>query len=235
LFARSPSKAVCVYVGQPEQRPAHAAAPPSLRSWSFDPSWLLSREREFPNDAPTLEEMQLWFGVSVLVGLGGAMVLTGLIQLAWKRWLEQTLPGTWVFLSIAFVLGALGPNLISAWADQCVFSWPVSVYAAFHGAVLTCAWAERQTEPRRARWLARLAVLLFALVGYGYFEACKFVGMFIAWSFLVGFPLALPFTWLAARATLNGQRTWIVAFWTLLAFSALFWSAQGLLLWKAGI
>ena len=41
-------------------------------------------------------------------------------------------------------------------------------------------------------------IVALLLVCYAYFEACKMVGMFIAWSFLVGFPFAFPFTFLAA-------------------------------------
>ena len=56
------------------------------------------------------------------------------------------------------------------------------------------------------------------------------VGMFIVWSFLVGFPFAFPFTVLAAYA---GNRAGRATVWTCLAFTAFFWSAQGLLLWKS--
>ena len=70
-------------------------------------------------------------------------------------------------------------------------------------------------------------------VGYGYYEACKLIGMYIAWSFLVGFPFAFPLTFLAVRADLASRSRWQVAAWTLLAFAAFFWSAQGLLMWKA--
>src|SRR5262249_7328518 len=56
LFARSPSQAVCLYVGRPEDQPAAAAAPapaPAARARRLDTTWLLSRERDYPNDAPS--------------------------------------------------------------------------------------------------------------------------------------------------------------------------------------
>jgi hypothetical protein len=52
--------------------------------------------------------------------------------------------------------------------------------------VWACWWAEQQpTHRRRARWLARLSIAAFLLVGYAYYQLCKLVGMFIAWTFLM--------------------------------------------------
>ena len=68
---------------------------------------------------------------------------------------------------------------------------------------------------------------------YSYYEGCKTIGMFVAWSFLVGFPFAFPLTFLAVRAALKERRAWIIVVWTALAFTMFFWSAQALLLWKA--
>jgi len=73
----------------------------------------------------------------------------------------------------------------------------------------------------------------FVLVGYGFFELCRAVGMFIGWSFLFGFPLAFPLTFLAVRAQRKRQPFWVIAGWTMLAFAAFFSTCQGLLLWKA--
>ena len=42
-----------------------------------------------------------------------------------------------LFLGVTFILGTLGPNVLSALADQCVFTWPVSLYAAFHATQTT--------------------------------------------------------------------------------------------------
>jgi hypothetical protein len=226
LFVRSPSRAVCVHVGHPDRHQAGTISPGPPRSWSIQASWLLSREREFPNDAPTWAEMGLWFGACLLV-LGGAALGTVFLLAAVKR-----LPGGLVFLAVAFLLGLLGPNVFSAMADYCLFTWPVSLYIAFHAALSAYAFAPRVASPRRARWLARFAAALFLLVVYLYYEACKTVGMYIFWSFLIGFPPALPLTYLAVRAQANQQARWLIAVWTLLAFAAFFWSCQGIFLWK---
>jgi hypothetical protein len=236
LFVRSPSRAVCVYVGQPETAPAalpgSPPAPPG-RPWRLDPAWLLSRERDYPNDAPSWEEMSLWFGACVLLVFGGAALISALTGLLVRRCVGWQVAGSLTFLSIAFILGLLGPSVFGALADRLLFTWPASLYAAFHATLWVCWWAERHGSRRRARWLARLAVVGFVLVGFGYFELCRAVGMFVTWTFLFGFPAAFPLTLLAVRTEAKRQPWWVVAVWTLLAFAAFFWSCQALLLWKA--
>jgi hypothetical protein len=233
LYVRSPARAVCVFVGQDAAQVVHPApAPP--RRWRIQADVLMSREREFPNDAPTWPEMTLWFAASVALLLMAALVSWGVAS--WTR-----LPATLTFVCGAFVLGALGPNAFSALVDELLFTWPVCLYLALHAAVFMYAWAAQgRTRDavanasgaeghRFSAWLARLMVVALLLVCYAYYQACKIVGTFIAWSFLVGFPFAFPFTFLAARAFSR----WAAALWTLLAFAAFFWSAQALLLWKA--
>jgi outer membrane protein assembly factor BamB len=218
LFVRSPSQLVCLWVGREEDAPGTRLLPPNPRSWRIDATWLLTRERDYPNDAPTLEEMTTWFLACVAILLGAFPVR--FLKRPWLSWL------------LVFILGLLGPNLLSTLCDRLLFTWPVSLYAAFHLALIACRWAIQNPGRRGAGWLARLALVGLILIGYGYVELCRTVGMFIAWAFLIGFPVALPLTWLAVRAEMN-SRPWRMLTWTLLAFAAYFWSAHGLLLWKA--
>jgi outer membrane protein assembly factor BamB len=235
LFLRSPSQAVCVHVGRAEKVSGSDPAPvrePS-RSWRFSTDWLLAREREYPNDAFSWDELALWFAACLVIAFGGAAVMTTVVLFVAGRLGMAKLPGTAIFLACAFVLGLAGPSLLASLSDRCVFTWPASLYAAFHATLLTCWWAEQQPSKRRARWLARLAVAVFLLVAYAFFELCKSVGMFVGWSFLIGFLPAFPFALLAVRARMAPSRRWITAGWTTLAFTAFFWSCQGLLLWKS--
>lgn len=226
LFVRSPSKAVCVYVGRPEDRRTADVTNAPAR-WRFDPAWLLSRGREFPNDPISQEEAILWF-VACLLILTSAAGATAFVRLAaWHRAGKRV--SALVFLGTAFVVGFLGPNALSALFERCLFTWPVCLYAALHGTVLACMWGERHQK----RWLARLALAGFLLVCYGYFEGCRTIGMFIAWGFLFGFVPAAPLTYFAARAASTGRRTWIATTWTLLAFAALYWGSLALLWWKS--
>lgn len=223
LFARSPSKAVCLWVGKTDL-PADVetvSPPPATWSWRFDAAWLVSREREYPNDAPTWGEMATWFAACVAilaVAAGAALPFPG-----WRQ------P---IFLAAAFVLGVLGPGVLSAAFDRLLFTWPASLYAAFHATLGACRWATLHPERRSAGWLARLAIVGLVLVSYGYVEACRSAGMFVVWAFLIGYPAAVLPTWLAVRSAMTGRPAWAAA-WTLAGFTAFFWSGQGLLLWKA--
>jgi outer membrane protein assembly factor BamB len=226
LFVRSPSRAICIDLGS-GARQAKASIPVGPpRGWSIRGEWLLSREREYPNDAPTWQEMGCWFVFGLLI-LAASALGAVFVHAALKR-----LPGTPVFFGLAFLLGVLGPNLFSALADEFLFSWPVSLFVAFQAALSAYVFATRPGLPHRARWLARLAAALFLLVVYLYYEACRAVGMYIFWCFLIGFPPALPLAYLAVRAQVNRQSKWAAAFWIALAFTAFFWSCQAMFLWK---
>src|SRR5262249_10918939 len=92
LFVRSPSQAVCLFVGRPESLPEGLSPTPSsgpVRSWRFDPVWLVSRERDYPNDAPSWEEMTLWFEACVLMVFGGAALATVVARVAARRLLGR--------------------------------------------------------------------------------------------------------------------------------------------------
>ena len=232
LFVRSPSRAMCLYVGRPEEQPPAATpvAGTPARRWRLNPDWLLSRERDYPNDAPSAAEAWLWLGSGVL-----AFVVAALVGWMARRPCGGR-PMGWslAFLGLAFVLGFLGPNLFSAWADHCLFTWPASLYAAFQVAVLACRKAERYRGEARARWSARLTVAGFVLACYGYFTLCRLVGFALGWAFLMGFPLGLPFAVLAARAEERDKGVATLV-WTVVGFTAFFAGGQGMLLWKAAL
>jgi hypothetical protein len=191
----------------------------------------MSRERDYPNDAFSSAETALWFA-ACLSAFGGGAAGTVLVLFLSRGGLCPQVPGSVVLWGLLFLLGLLGPSVLSSLANQLLFTWPASLYAAFHAALLTCWWAERQPKRRPARWLARLAMLCFLLAGYGYFELCKATGMFVAWTFLAGFLPAFPMTLMAVREETRG-RIWLAAAWALMAFSAFYWTCPALLAWKA--
>jgi hypothetical protein len=218
LFVRSPSRAVCLHVGPPTQAPTTPRPVPVARPWHLNLSWLLSRERDYPNDAPSWDEMLLWYTTSLLFAFGGAALATGLVRLATRNHL------TAIFWASVFCLGLLGPNLLGAFLERFVFTWPATLYAAFHVTLAAYCWAAHEPA-RKSPWLARLTLLSFLLTALAYFELCKAVGMFIGWSFLFGLLPAFPVSWLAIRAR---TQLWRGTIWTLLAFTIYFWSCQGL-------
>src|SRR5262249_23936372 len=97
LFMRSPSQAVCVFLGRPETLPAGVSPAPAVapsRSWRFDPALLVTREREYPNDAPSWEEMRSWFLACVGLVFGSAALATLLFLAAAKPVLHGPLHGS---------------------------------------------------------------------------------------------------------------------------------------------
>lgn len=227
LFVRSPSKAVCLYVGNSDKiTKQEAITSGGRRSGGFDLSWFLGPEREFPNDAFSFEEMRLWFGASLLLVFGGAAVIASLSLLA------KPLAISPIFWASAFVLGVVGTGALGGLWNRCIFTWPAAVYAATHATALVCASAERMPSSTRLRWLSRFFVLGLLLVCYGYYELCRAAGMFVGWAFLIGLLPAFPFIFLAVRATTNKRPAIIVPPLTIAAFSVFFWSCYGFLLWR---
>jgi hypothetical protein len=231
LLVRSPSRVICLDVRHnaplPASNLASQAPEPSPR---FDAGWLLSHERDYPNDAPTWQEMALWFAACLAL-LGTAALATQMVRYAGTRLTGRRLSSGWFWLC-AGALSFLGPNLFSTLLGSCLFTWPALVYAAFHATMSTCRWAEQQPHDRRARWLARLAIAALLVAVLAYFELCQAVGMFIGWSFLAGLLPAFPLTW-AAVSCAGRQRHRAAVLLTLLAFTTFFWSAQVLFLWQA--
>jgi hypothetical protein len=232
LFLRTPSRAVCLHVGRSEDAPESMVTSTTPRRWwRFDPAWLVSREREYPNDAPSLEELSLWFAGCLLCAVA-ATALVGLAVLLTKYRGRRERRVALLFWPAVLMLGLLGPNLFSSLYDRLLFTWPACLYAAFQGVLLVCCRAERHPDRRRLHWIARLAMLAFVAVCYAYFELCKSAGMFVIWSFLIGFLPAFPFAWLSARAEINRRRLAVRAGWTMLAFGVFFWSFVGVIWWK---
>jgi len=198
LFVRNHKQAACVYLGPPSEldpnRPLAQLVPPGS---SFEWTQLLPREPDFPNDAPTAPEIARWF-VGCVGLLGIAALVAVLVRVAFRRgnpWL--------VFGIAAFVLGACGTTALGAWADTFLLTWPVSLYVAFRG-MLWLGLGQRLTGWRR-QVAARLGLLLFAVLCYGYFLLCMAVGYALAWGFLAGFLPAAPFAVAAVRA----KRGWL--------------------------
>jgi hypothetical protein len=225
-YVRSPSKLVCLEVGdQPE---ASSTSPPAVtrRPWRFDGSWLVSREREYPNDAPSAEEAVLWYGAGLAM-----LVIAGAVAMLARQFVRPAIALS-IGVVVSFALGLAGTNLLSSAADRLLFTWPVSLYAAF-GGVVHLGSAVLAPDVTRGRWFARLGLIAFLAICLGYFWLCRFVGLTVFWAFLFGFPFAAPFTLGSARCHRH-RRGWLGGFVELLGFSAFYWAGIGLLAWKNG-
>jgi hypothetical protein len=103
----------------------------------------------------------------------------------------------------------------------------VSLYVAFR-----CTLAiglDRDARGWRHQVFARLALVVFVALCYGYYRLCMAVGYAVAWGFLGGFAPALPFAVIANRV---GNRT-LRRLLDALGFAVYFWTSAYLPGWKA--
>ena len=222
LFVRDHQRAMCIYLGAASEiDPARRTASPVISESRFDWSRLLPREPEFPNDAPTAVELARWFAWCIGAFIA-ALAFAILIRACGFQWNYGV-----VFAAIAFAFGVVGTTALGAWADTFALTWPVSLYVAFRGVV----WlgVNRVSVGWRYQVAARLGLVLFAGLCYGYYRLCLAVGFAMAWGFLAGFLPAAPFAVFAAKAKRRGLR-WPME---VIAFAVYFWSSGLIPGWKA--
>jgi outer membrane protein assembly factor BamB len=231
LFVRNHVRAVCLFLGPPDTLdPNRTLAVPVAQSPSFDWGQLLSREPEFPHDAPTFTDLSRWFFWCIAGVFFPAGVVAGIVGLV-AGWVSSTRPGLWAkaaFAAAAMLIGCAGTTLFSAWADIMVLTWPVSLYVAFRLTLIAITHAGRDTATRRSRLVARATVLLFLAICYGYYRLCLAVGYVVAWGFLGGFLPAAPFAILATRT----RSRWIGLVADAMGFAVYFWFSGLLPGWK---
>lgn len=238
LFGRNQSRAVGVYLGDPEllapqtRAAALTAADVPQTRYVDVAALLLGVEPEYAFDIPSGAWLRQWFFVSL------AILGTSLLAAGTARWLVGTgrsghaVP--WVFWLLAFVLGAVGTTLLSRWKEDFVFTWPVSLFVAFQAAVSEVRISKRWVEHPRQRWRARLVGLLFVACCAGYFLLCRRLSLVFEWVFLCGFAAAFPFA--LAGSHCFRERSWRLAWFavlTILAFSSFYWSAAAVLWLKS--
>ncbi len=222
LYVRDHKRAACVYLGPPtDLDPTRLTATIVADGDAFEWSRLLPREPDFPNGAPTSAEVGRWFAwcVGLLAVAAGA---AGLVRAILPRVGFRA-----AFVVVAFILGAAGTTALGAWVDVFALTWPVSLHVAFRGVV----WlgVGRATTGWRRQVTARLALVAFAAVCYGYYRLCVVVGYAMAWGFLAGFAPAAPFAVAAVRA----KRDWVRWAADGAGFAVYFWVSGLIPGWKA--
>ncbi|HEY4258613.1 MAG TPA: PQQ-binding-like beta-propeller repeat protein [Schlesneria sp.] len=229
LYLRTQTRAVCLYVGQQplkSEQPVQTVAT-IPQAATFDPTSLLGGEREYPATPPEWSELGLWYEWS-LGAIACAGVLAALVSFAvpsrslptgvageagqvmmlgsacggsWRRSVSPSVFWIWLVVS-----GLVGSPILNRWQSEYIFLWPLVLWAALQMTVLTIAWAERQSNRRRARWSSRLAGFAFLGVIALYFHLCRKLGLSIEWSFLTGLLPGFPAAALAAYEFLRPSR-----------------------------
>ncbi|MCX7425258.1 MAG: PQQ-binding-like beta-propeller repeat protein [Planctomycetia bacterium] len=247
LYLRSPTRAACVYIGDPEgldagqrrsARPASATVPPSR----IDLTRLVGGERPYAFDPADARELGQWFAFSLLGVFAPAAVLAMAAGYVADKHSRQTTSFAsprvaWgVFWGAAFVLGVAGTPVFNRVTGSFIFTWPVCLFVAHQVALNTIVRSDRRSDgdsPRRGQsWAAMAATLLLVGTCLAYFLVCRRLSLATEWTFLLGFipswPLALP----AANRFRRGIRSWEGLLWTLFGFAAFFWSAGAILIWR---
>jgi outer membrane protein assembly factor BamB len=204
----------------------------AYRDWA---AWILAVEPEYAMTAPTPAWLLRWYVLTSAMGwivapaVAGVLV-AGMLALgfSWNGW-------RWYDVSwqvVAFSLGLVGTTLISAITQEFEFTWPLSLAVAFQWVVMHMSM--RRGEPVARPWLARGVLLLFAVLLLSYFLLCRRLSLAFEWSFLVGFPAALPFLLIDKVRQPRAKASQLAArwFWTLLAYSAFYWLGAGLMMWR---
>ena len=251
LFVRNHSRAVCVYLGEPESLEPHlkkksipASAIPQGKFRDIA-SLLLGVEPEYLFDLPSITWLWRWYLISLIGILGGSFAIVqlciGLFKFASRHvtsreekafsWLERL--ETWAFWIVAFVLGALGTTVISKWTQEFIFTWHICLYVAWHVAIANLS---KRTESRNhLRRIQSIGALLFLLTTcLAYFLLCRRLSLLFEWAFLGGFFAAVPFNLLSKNdrtgwfSRNRWTKTWQFIL-TGLGFSAFYWSSVAIL------
>jgi outer membrane protein assembly factor BamB len=229
LFLRNHARATCLVVAPREEGDSGAQTSELPRATAFDWSDLLSREPRSPEDAPSLDELALWF--AWCMGIFGASAIAAVGAVLILRFLHSGRPPFWgslVFATTAFLFGLLGTTFASAWADTFILTWPASLYVAFRVTIGVVVWVEARPREARPRWVSRVVTLAFLGCCGGYYWACQSVGYLMGLGFLAGF---LP----AASAPIVAARTrnwWQRGIADVVGFTAYFWISGLLPGWK---
>ena len=205
VYLRNHSRAVCVYVGEPQllgvtDQPVLTVADVPQDKYQDLASQLLSIEPEYAFDVPSREWLQRWYLVSMtlLVASGLASLL---IRMATPARLYRP-GGRFLFRVTVCVAGAIGTTCLSSWSGEFIFTWPLCLFVFFDalGGDLKLSRREKaRPQQRRSRWGEWLRAGTFLSVCLAYFLICRRLSLVFEWAYLMGFPAAVPFSYLAAR------------------------------------
>ena len=234
LFARNHNKAICVYLGSVE----NLKADPEQLQYAGEikqpkyidvASIVLGTEPTYAMTAPKPQWLVRWFFISL--GLG--WIVSPLVAIGIGR-LVKSVPVRPLFLLLAFCAGVFGTTLFGHTLGMFYFSWPICLAIAFECLMCQLKSSDPSVKPRP--WLARAMLLSFVLVCVGFFLLCRRLSLPFEWTFLLGFPAAIPFAWMVKRSAQRGESFGVSQWlWSSLAFTAFYWLGAGVMMWKYSV
>ncbi len=194
LYVRNHSRAVCVYVGEPEllrtkQKTLMIADLPQreYQNWA---GIILPVEPEYMFDVPSVEWMKNWYAASIAI-LCVAGICGCLCSLPFPK--QRNPIRKWWYVAIAFVLAALGTTLLSSATQAFYFTWPVCLFVAYEPVIASIRTRESIEKSGESVWPGRAALLFFAATCLAYFLLCRRLSLVFEWAYLIGFVGATPF------------------------------------------
>lgn len=239
LYLRSPTRAACLYIGEPERlneaRLAQSRQVSELpRQRQLKLGWLLNGERDCPADPPSFTELKRWYGVSllVLVGASGLALLTWFLARCWRSGIAIAVTRV-VFWAGLFLLGVIATPLLNRHSESFVFTWPVTLFAAHQVAMSIMMWARRQHHRPWAPWISLATTLACLFVCVAYFDICRRLDQASEWIFLLGFVPSWPVTLPAAHTLVTRRSPIVDILWAWLGFAAYYWGSTLFILWRS--
>ena len=231
VYARNNSKAVCVYLGEVaeltvDKTEVHFASEIEQSEYVDLAAVILGTEPKYAMTAPPAAWLVNWFLISLVTGWGAIPAFSLLVS----RWITAISPRT-LFLVFAFCVGIFGTTVAGRWQSTFYFSWPVALFIVFECVVCLLKSSDKSVKAHPV--LARLSILWLIGVCVGYFWLCRRLSLAFEWTFLFGFPFALPFLWLVKNSVQREERySWKQWLGSLLGFAAFYWVGAGVILWK---
>ena len=224
VYLRNQSRAVCVFVGQPEllktERDVLKASDVPQTQYRDLAAAILKVEPEYMFDVPSDRWLWNWYLVCLAM-----LVVAGVVATLAARFVTENRRGsvrTGSFLGLAFVLGALGTTFLSEYRQDFIFTWPLCLFVAFQP-IARSAFQNRQLrEQKKTRLRDRLKLIPLLIVCWIYFWLCRRLSLVFEWTFLMGFPGAIPFYWIEARIPESNRSLLKSGVLVLLAFSGFY-------------
>lgn len=236
VFARNHSRAVCVYVDDlanldrfDDSETLNFAAETEQPVFLDLAAVVLGTEPKYAMTAPSLKWLIQWFSISLLLGwVAAPAVAFGLSRLV------PIVSVRTVFLTLAFAVGVFGTTVAGRSLGFFYFSWPIALAVVLE--CLVCQMKSRDENVKSNAILARAILLAFLAVNFAYFWLCRKLSLTFEWSFMMGFPAALPFLWFV-KSSVQRQEPFSTRQWLLsaIAFAALYWTGAGVIIWLYGI
>ena len=214
LFLRNHSRAVCLYLGDPETLDS-AAIEAAMTVADIpqgrvrDLSLFVGVEPEYAMDPPTVHWLINWFWINEAILFLAALFA---LPIALLRKSKPTI--RFAFWAVAMILGVIVGAPASRWSGDFLFTWPVVIFVVFQMAVYQSS-IRRSEIAAGSRHQDRAVALLFLAVCAAYYLLCRQLSLVTEWMFLCGFAGAAPFALLGRALKKRTSRYTLAAEFTL--------------------